>query len=246
MRPAATNKALSMPLSWQDLAQGVWLKQQLEQAMVPMLERMFGYYLIRLGPLADSLATDASPIKHQLSLSPLLTADIRANVTDLPLAENSVDGCVLPLGLEFCIDPHQLVREAHRVVIADGHILLAGMNPFSLAITGKMWPAWRKRYPWQGRFFSHSRVADWFQLLGCEIISSQTLAFSSLLGKNAAHKKVQDIGSRYLPYNGSIYLMLIKKREVPLTLIRSSWKTASRLKTVGALSGAGLAGRHGS
>lgn len=246
MRPAATNKALSTPLSWQDIAQGEWLKHQLEQAMVPLLERMFGYYLVRLGPLADSLDTSASPIKHQLSLSPLLTADIRAQISDLPLAENSVDGCVLPLGLEFCADPHQLVREAHRVVIADGHILLAGINPFSLAIAGKMWPAWRKRYPWQGRFFSQSRVADWFQLLGCEIISSQTLAFSSLLGKTTAHNKLQVIGNRYLPYSGSVYLMLIKKREVPLTLIKSSWKTASRIKTVGALSGAGLAGRQGS
>ncbi|MBW8191717.1 class I SAM-dependent methyltransferase [Neiella marina] len=232
-----------MPLSWPDIAQGTWLQSQIEQAMVPMLERMFGYYLIRLGPLADKLDTSASPIKRHLSASSLLTADIRTQETDLPLAENAVDGCVLPLCLDFCADPHQLVREAHRVVIADGHILVAGINPFSLALVGKLWPSWRKRHPWQGRFFSQGRIADWFQLLGCDIVSTQTVAFSSLLGQNAANQKLQELGGRYMPWAGSVYLMLIKKREVPLTLIRPTWKAANRIK-VGSFTGAGVAGRH--
>ncbi|WP_158100583.1 methyltransferase domain-containing protein [Neiella marina] len=233
-----------MPLSWDELAQGLWLKQQLEPAITPMLERMFGYYMVTLGPLGDSLDTSASSIKRQLRLSSLLTGSIRGKETELPLSENSIDACVAPFCLDFCSDPHQMVREIHRVVISDGHILVAGFNPYSMISTGKIWPSWRKRYPWSGRFFAQGRIADWFQLLGCEIIDRQTLAFSSLLGTNPANRKIQQLGQRYAPWAGSVYVMLMKKREVPLTPVKPSWKTVSRIKTVGALSGAGVAGRQ--
>ncbi|MBD1391182.1 methyltransferase domain-containing protein [Neiella sp. HB171785] len=233
-----------MPLSWQELAQGPWLKQQLEPAIVPMLERMFGYYMVTLGPLGDTLDTSASSISRQLRLSSLLSGSIRGKETELPLSENSIDACVVPFCLDFCNDPHQMVREVHRVVISDGHILLAGFNPLSLVATGKLWPSWRKRSPWNGRFFTRNRISDWFQLLGCEIIASQTLAFSSLLGSKPANHKIQQVGQRYAPWAGSVYVMLMKKREVPLTPVKPSWKAVNRIKTVGALTGAGVAGRQ--
>jgi hypothetical protein len=53
----------------------------------------------------------------------------------------------LPAGayLPWCSDPHRLLREADRVLIDDGWMILTGFNPVSLMGLRKLVPVLRKR-----------------------------------------------------------------------------------------------------
>ncbi|MCM2679519.1 methyltransferase domain-containing protein [Echinimonas agarilytica] len=243
MRPAVTNKALRAPSDWQAMTHGDFLQQQISSAVEEWLPRLIGYYMLTLGPLAKGLDLSASSCRHQLTVHDQKDADLITHLHQLPFQTDSVDACVLPLCLDFSSDPHQMLREAHRIVIPDGHLLIAGCNPLSLLMLGKLSPSHRKVAPWNGRFFTSHRMKDWLQLLGCEVVAEQTTGYSSLMGKHTRHEGFHQFGQKFAPWAGSIYLILAKKREVPLTPIRPSWQTSRQMKPVNVLSGAGVAGR---
>ena len=52
-------------------------------------------------------------------------------VCQLPLASQSMDLVVMPHVLEFSKDPHQILREAERVLMPEGQIIIAGFNPLT-------------------------------------------------------------------------------------------------------------------
>ncbi|MCF5088163.1 SAM-dependent methyltransferase, partial [Pseudomonas gessardii] len=66
-------------------------------------------------------------------------------------------------GLDFCLSPHGLLREAASAVRPGGHLLIVGINP---------WSSWGLRHVFahdalrQARCISPSRVSDWLNLLG--------------------------------------------------------------------------------
>lgn len=243
MRPAVTNKALLEPKGWQEVAQGEWLKEQLEQVISPMLTKFFGYYLLALGPLGGELDLNGAQVRRTLRVHQWAEADLRTHLCQLPFQANAVDACVMPFCLDYCVDPHQLIREAHRVVIPDGHLLVAGFNPLSPLLAGKLLPRHKHKAPWNGRSFTRHRVKDWLQLLGCEIVDEKKLVWSSLIGSSQHSELGQQWGEKYFPFLASVYVVLAKKREVPLTPAKPVWKRMGKLKPVGVLSGAGVAGR---
>ena len=241
MKPAMTNKALLPPAHWQDMAHGLWLKEQLEQTIHPWLGKLFGYYSLSIGELAAELDLSACPIRKKICLNEK-GGEVKAKICQLPIHASSIDACVLPFCLDFCNDPHQLLREAHRVVIADGHLLLMGFNPYSLLVAGKLLPGCKHKAPWNGRFFSCHRVKDWLQLLGCEIVDEQHLAWNSLLSNPSDSNQAQRLGQQYVPWLSSVYVLLARKREIPLTPISLMRRKARSMKPVSVLTGAGVAG----
>ena len=50
----------------------------------------------------------------------------------LPFLDKSADVCVLAHNLGYSSDPHRLLREADRVLIEDGWLIISGFNPLSL------------------------------------------------------------------------------------------------------------------
>ena len=109
--------------------------------------------------------------------------DIIADVDDLPFLEHSIDVCLLSHALEFSLDPHHVVREANRVLIPNGYLVITGFNPFSLAGLNKFIPYRKNNTPWDERFFSAMRVKDWLHLMGYEILEDKKVLHSSLSGK---------------------------------------------------------------
>jgi ubiquinone/menaquinone biosynthesis C-methylase UbiE len=70
---------------------------------------------------------------------------------------------VLPHTLEFTRDPHHRLREAHRVLRAEGRLLVLGLNPASLwasAPKAPERPAFCRR---SGEFLGYWRLRDWLQ-----------------------------------------------------------------------------------
>jgi ubiquinone/menaquinone biosynthesis C-methylase UbiE len=72
---------------------------------------------------------------------------VKADPLHLPFAEKSVDACLLAHTLPWCSDPHRLLREADRVLIDDGWMILTGFNPVSLMGLRKLVPVLRNKPP---------------------------------------------------------------------------------------------------
>lgn len=225
MKPALSEKDQAYPSDWQQFRQGEALNQAIAVAMQPWLQRIFGYYLLKVGDLSCQLDTSDCKVQHHISVGlhgkGLM---LRAEADALPFSENSVDAVLLSHHLEFAPDPHHVVREAHRVLRSDGYLLLTGVNPLSMVGLLKCWPALKQRYPWHGRFFSVSRIKDWLHLVGFEILHEQRFFCSAMLAREHSDSILQQWLERYCHYFASSYVIVARKRELPLSPIRPAWQ----------------------
>lgn len=233
MKPALRFSQNSPPYIWQQFPQGEFIRSQIEAAMAPYLERVFGYHLLKIGDLSTQINTSASPIKHQVAVAshPYL-GGVVADIDDLPFAQNSVDGCILTQSLEYHDDPHHILRETHRVLIAGGTIIITGFNPISFCGAARIWPFNYKRLPWSGRFFTPARVKDWLDLLGFEVLADERFIYNSL-SSSPGISRFEWWGSacsKYLSSFGSVYLLVARKRVLPLTPIKPKWQRRPSFK----------------
>ncbi|GGE86198.1 class I SAM-dependent methyltransferase [Pseudoalteromonas gelatinilytica] len=240
MKPALSFQEGPKPYSWQQFPHGDYLRAEIERKLTPWLPRMFGYHMLKLGNLSGELATSESPIKHQVCVAEQgLFTGVIADVDELPFYEHSVDACILSHCLEYHSDPHHILREAHRTLIPGGYIVITGFNPFSLCGLAQLLPFSRQKLPWTGRFFTPSRVKDWLNLLGFEIISDERFIHSSLARGNRLSRFAawRSFGQQYLKPMGSVYLLVARKRVAPLTPIKPKWHARPQFSPV---KGAGL------
>jgi SAM-dependent methyltransferase len=188
--------------------------------------------LVHVGQLSQQLNLPDLRVRHQFSAATRGTADVITDLEYWPFAERSLDAILLTAKLEFERDPHQVLREMSRSLVNDGHLIIAGFNPFSFAMLTGFWPGQGQRYPWQGRYFSKMRVHDWLALLNFEIISSDYIAPSLLIEKlQPADRGLRKLYS-WLPQVGSMYYIIARKREFPLTTIRWSKRVKTSMQTM--------------
>jgi hypothetical protein len=128
------------------------------------------------------------------------------------------------------------LRESFRVLIPEGHAVISGFNPWG------MWGLWRlfaqfgKNWPWKGHFISVTRLKDWLALLGFDVVSVQFYFFrpplkvSSVLDRL---KWLEPLGNFLWPFLGASYVVLAKKRVIPLTPIRAQWAKKEKLVVEG-------------
>lgn len=225
MKPALSEKDRRCPSEWQQFNQGDALSGAIASELTSWWQRIFGYYLLKVGDLSCQLDTSGCKIRHQINVGRYGNdVMLHAEADALPFSEHSVDAVLLSHCLEFTPDPHHVVREAHRVLRADGYLLLTGVNPFSLVGLMKYWPALQQRYPWQGRFFSASRIKDWLHLVGFEVLSEQRFFCSAMLSRDYRPGRARQWAEQHLSYFASSYLIVARKRELPLTPIRPKWQ----------------------
>jgi|JI7StandDraft_1071085.scaffolds.fasta_scaffold00336_11 SAM-dependent methyltransferase len=236
MKPALNHDlAPETPQGWQQFGQGEALAAQLEARFNRWWPQIFGYHLLKVGALSCQIDTSACSIKHQIHLAdqaPL--ASVIADPDDLPFIEHAVDAVLLTHTLEYTQDPHHVIREAHRVLMPDGYLLLSGFNPISVCGLLKLWPGLQQSLPWTGRFFSIARVKDWLALLGFEILSEQRFFCRTMLpipkdaNEPAATAQptsaLQHWVEQNLRFLGASYIIVARKRTLPLTPIKPRWQ----------------------
>ncbi|MFT4928967.1 MAG: SAM-dependent methyltransferase [Phenylobacterium sp.] len=227
MKPALRYQQQELPLGWQDIAHGEEIKQSINAHMLNWWPKFFGYHLLKVGNLSCELNITACQIKHQVGVAEHSNlAGVKADIDELPFSHHAVDVAILSHCLEFCPDPHHLIREAHRVLIPDGHLVISGFNPYSFCGLAKLAYFRSEKFPWSGRFFSSARIKDWLHLLGFEVLEEKRMTYSSLARKNSLsrYRLWNNFCRQYLPKIGSVYVLVAKKRELPLTPIKPKWR----------------------
>ncbi len=234
--------------SEQDLAKGMreWFGQQpgrayLEQekaCLHELLPKLFGYYLIQLG-MAQSLdgVLDDCKIGSCMLLgteksSAPVRMDAQVNISQLPIATESADAVLLPHTLDFSSNPHQVLREAERILIPDGRIIISGFNPWSVWGLYKLLLQRKGKIPWCGQFISLYRLQDWLRLLNFRVEIIKPVMYRPPLKSEAMLEKLlflEKANPKYFSLISAGYVVQAVKRVTIFTPVRPSWKKRSKV-----------------
>ena len=171
MKPARVPQTVVAPDCWGDLPWGELYRKALERQLNPWFTKMYGFHLLKIGNLSAEINCEACAVSHQVNVSAQgMPVQVQADPLHLPFADKSVDVCLLAHTLPWCTDPHRLLREADRVLIDDGWLVISGFNPISLMGLRKLVPVLRKTSPYNSRMFTLMRQLDWLSLLNFEVL----------------------------------------------------------------------------
>lgn len=226
MKPALGYRWIQPVENWQDFPNGELLKQLENNSIIQRLTLCFGNHLLKIGSLASAMDTTDCRINHQVSLANLSSrtqsTGVIGEIDELPFVQHAIDTAIVSHVLEFSADPHQTLREVHRILMPNGNLILTVFNPLSLILAGKLWPFKSNKSFWNSRFFSIPRIKDWLNLLGFEVVDEHYLCHSTLLGElNPDNNgRFSHLFAKMAPKMGSVCVLTAKKREWPLTPIR--------------------------
>lgn len=185
------------------------------------LRQTIGPITLQIGSQIEQRIVDQLDLPYLLRTSERddTEAGLRSDPAFLPFNPDSFSTVILPHVLEWHRLPHQVLREAHRVLMSEGHILLTGFNPMSLM---GMQRVLRPRAVEHGRYYTPKRVIDWLQLLGFEVIASSMFQYAPLSRSTRVQKTVaflESLGDRWLPMFGGGYMIAARKRDAATTFV---------------------------
>ncbi|MGH8247104.1 MAG: class I SAM-dependent methyltransferase [Gammaproteobacteria bacterium] len=236
---AAAGRSLSQ---WFDRSLGRHVIDLERQHLARVLPNLFGYHVVQIGHAGAGDLLDSSCIQHKVFVHLDEGAAHEAGTTlicsaeSLPLAADSLDVLVLPHVLEFSPNPHRVLREAERVLIGEGHLVLIGFNPWSLWGLWRLFLCWRDEPPWCGHFYGLSRIRDWLSLLDLELVRTERFSYRPPLrnvGQMGRLEHLERLGRHLWPWLGGVYLLVAKKRVIPLTALRVRWRARRSMIAAG-------------
>lgn len=221
---------------WHNTPLGALLKAAEQNALAQHLQTLFGYHLLLTG-ISDINMVESSRIRHRVILTdshqrPNSGAAIAGRVEALPIMTDSLDVMILFHSLDFSQNPHQVLREAERVLVPEGHIVVLGFNPRSLWGLRRWLPLKRLNTPWEGRFVSMTRLKDWLELLGFDLIASQQLFYRPPVNNETFLRRMgfcEKAGEKFIKLFGAVYLITAKKKVARLTPIKPRWRPKRRV-----------------
>ena len=212
--------------SWFTTPLGQYVLECEQKYVDDAIADVFGYNSLQLG-LPEHNFLRASRIPFKCRTAPAGAADLRADFFDLPIASNSVDLLLLPHALEFSIHPHQILREAQRVLMPEGHAVITCFNPWSLWGLRRLFTRAHDSYPWSGDFITLPRLKDWLALLELEVDSGRMGCYLP----PCAHEKwlqrfrfMEAAGDRWWPIAGGVYFLRVVKRLRGMRVILPRWR----------------------
>lgn len=228
-----------------------WEAAQFEQAV----SDIFGYHAVQLGfPQLDALRNNRMPHRWLAidSPPPLMRADaaiatpfggrapsLVADPGALPFAQASLDLLAMPHTLEMSRDPHAALREAERVLMPEGRVVITGLNPSSLWGFRQSRSQWVQRLrptdttaspflPGAHEMIGYWRLRDWLRLLNFEVESAR---FGGYVPSFASQKWLDRfawmdaLGQRWWPIFGAMYCVVAVKRVRSVRLLEAGWKS---------------------
>ncbi len=226
-----------MLCKWTDHEAYRWLQTSLGESLLAQearvvedtLDGVFGEECLQVGLWGEERSFLRFSRTHRTSLIARQVAGASQSAIGephrLPVASDSVDCVLLPHTLDFSDRPHAILREVHRVLRSDGHVMLLGFRP------GGLWGL-RRLIPGAGmppgvdQLISDRRLRDWLQLLDMRIHSNTRYFFRWPLPgqKRAASAKWEQRGRRWWPEMSACYMLTAQKRISTLTPVRPVWR----------------------
>ena len=185
------------------------------------LDDVFGFELLQVGAWGPSRHLLTGARTQHVTLvapEPEAGATLCAPLDSLPFSSDSIDAILLPHTLELVEDPYAVLREAERVLCAEGCLMICGFNPFS---------GWGLRRPPQARrMLSERRLRDWVALLGFDVDS--VYGYLGLLPANGRLARAAEFRPR-LAWTAGAYLLKARKRVQTMTMVRPRWRVRQRV-----------------
>lgn len=195
-----------------------------------ILPRLFGFHLLQVGGWGRHavLCGAARTQRHFVVDADGPGADVIADPEYWPITGDSVDVVVLPHTLEFVAEPHRVLREAERVLVGEGHLVVLGFDPWSA------WGLWkallrRRGIPWSGRFIGEARLRDWVALLGFELLEVHRHAYAPPMRIGRVADWFERAGRAGWPVPAGAYVLLARKRVYGMTPLVPDWKSSRRI-----------------
>ena len=148
----------------------------------------------------------------------------------LPFAEKSMDLVVLPHTLDFCHNPHEVLRQVNQILVAEGCIVIIGFNAMSAYGLIHWLKKRTKTLPWRGRLYGIARVQDWLSLLGYDVVGAGMMCYQPPIHTAKWREKMsflEPAGARWAPALGGVYVIVGRKREMaarPRTKAIGRWR----------------------
>ena len=219
------SKVIAHSLSeWFATEQGGYVLRRERDYFDRTVADIFGYNALQLGlPEHDFLSNSRVPLRFTAGNQP--GNAVRLICAELPFASTSLDLVLMPHLLEFAEHPHQILREAERVLMAEGSLILSGFNPFSL--WGMHRALGRKQgVPWNGHFITLPRLKDWLALLGFEVVGGRFAAYAPPFRQQKWLERasfMERAGDRWWAVSGGVYFLHAVKRVPGMRLIKPRW-----------------------
>jgi SAM-dependent methyltransferase len=214
-----------------------WEQAQLNVSVADI----FGFHGLQLGlPEINALAANRMPhrwlaLDAPSEVKPNLYCDLAA----LPFSEASLDLVVMPHTLELTADPHAALREAARVLVPEGRLVITCFNPNSLwglrqslSMGLSKWGLSEPFVPVTGEWLGTWRLRDWLHLLSFEVESTDLGGYRLPISRqgwldNTAY--LDAWGRRGWPIFGAVYCMVAVKKVHGMRLMGPAWKKSVRV-----------------
>lgn len=200
---------------WLETPRGRSLIRRQRRQLLEVLPHLFGYRLLQVGDWSldrELLESSATLCHWVLGRAGAAGADVIMDGQSLPICSGCVDAVILPHSLELAASPHHLLREVDRILCDHGHVVILGFNPYApwtlwsrIARRGRGGEMVRER-----RCYSPGRISDWLDLLDFDV------AAVNRFGAGFSYPRASAFAMAYM--------IVARKRVVPLTPIKSPWK----------------------
>jgi SAM-dependent methyltransferase len=223
------------PASWFDGPLGARVLRE-ETALARLtLDDVFGFELLQVGAWGPARhLLDGARTQHTTLLAPDRGPGVTlcAPLTSLPFASDSIDAILLPHTLELVEDPYAVLREAERVLCAEGCLMICGFNPWSGWGARRLFARLLRRPPFPPgtrRVLAERRLRDWMALLDFEVANVYGyLGNMPMAGRRHLDGSPYEYRPRSALTAGG-YLLKARKRVQTLTLVRPRRRALKRV-----------------
>src|SRR5580658_5200628 len=202
------------------------------------LDDVFGFDLLQVGAWGPGRhLLGGARTQHVTLVAPEAEsgATLCAPLDSLPFSSDSIDAILLPHTLELVEDPYAVLREAERVLCAEGCLLICGFNPWSGWGVRRLFGQFFRRPPFPPqtrRLLAERRLRDWVALLDFEVADVYGYLGPLPMAGRARNLDAPSAEPRYrrrpaLATGG--YLLKARKRVQTLTMVRPKRRSRQRV-----------------
>lgn len=211
---------------WFESSLGQYLIEHEHRYFDQVVANIFGYNAVQIGwSQFDFLRLNRMPLRF--SVGSECETSVRAEAGFLPIQTSSMDLVILPHTLEFNANPHQILREVHRILIPEGHLVVSGFNPFSLWGVCHHLKSMQEEFPWNGDFIALSRLKDWLKLLDFEMAGGRLCCYVPPFKQEKWRRRfafMEAAGDRWWPISGGVYFLHAIKHTHGMRIIKPDWR----------------------